>query len=107
MPAAFYTVPALAAPALVLSGGADPVTPPRHGARTAQALGASARHVVVPEAGHGVMALPCLRDALFRFIDADTDAAAQQVDAGCAKAVPRPPAFVPLAPAAQQPGAPR
>jgi pimeloyl-ACP methyl ester carboxylesterase len=107
VPAAFYTAPALAAPALVLSGGADPVTPPRHGARTAQALGASARHVVVPQAGHGVMALPCLRDALFRFIDADTDAAAQQVDAGCAKAVPRPPAFVPLAPAAQQPGAPR
>jgi pimeloyl-ACP methyl ester carboxylesterase len=107
VPPAFYTMPALAAPALVLSGGADPVTPPRHGARTAQALGASARHVVVPQAGHGVMALPCLRDALFRFIDADTDAAAQQVDAGCARAVPRPPAFVPLAPAAPQPGAPR
>ncbi len=100
VPPAFYTVPALPAPALLLSGGADPVTPPRHGARIAQALGPSARHVVVPQAGHGVMALPCVRDVLFRFIDADTDAAAQQVDTGCAAALPRPPAFVPLAPAA-------
>lgn len=106
VPAAFYTVPTLAAPALVLSGGADPVTPPRHGERIARALGGSARHVVVAEAGHGVMALPCLRDVLFRFIDADTDAAAQQVDAGCARALPRPPVFVPLA-AAGQPGAPK
>jgi pimeloyl-ACP methyl ester carboxylesterase len=99
VPAAFYTVPALPAPALVLSGGADPVTPPRHGERVAKALGASARHVVVPQAGHGTISLPCMRDVLFRFIDADTDSAAQQVDAGCAAALPRPPAFVPLAPA--------
>ena len=35
----------------------DPVTPPRHGERVARALGAKARHVVVPQAGHGVMAL--------------------------------------------------
>jgi len=106
VPAEFYRVPTLAAPTLVLSGGADPVTPPRHGERIAKALGASARHVVVPQAGHGVMALPCIRDVLFRFIDADTDAAAQQVDASCAVAIPRPAAFVPLA-AATTPGAPK
>jgi hypothetical protein len=52
--------------------------------------------VVVPEAGHGVMALPCLRDAVFRFIDAAGDDEALQVDADCARAVPRPPAFVPV-----------
>ncbi|MCE2908789.1 MAG: alpha/beta hydrolase, partial [Burkholderiaceae bacterium] len=86
----------------------DPVTPQRHGERIARALGPAARHVVVPQAGHGVMALPCLRDALFRFIDADSDAAAQQIDTGCAAALPRPPAFVPLAPAAAAvPGAPQ
>jgi pimeloyl-ACP methyl ester carboxylesterase len=100
VPPEFYRVPALPAAALVLSGGADPVTPPRHGERITQALGPSARHVVVAQAGHGVMALPCVRDVLFRFVDADTDAAAQQVDAGCAAKLPRPPAFVPLAPAA-------
>ena len=39
VPAAFYTLPPAPAATLVLSGGADPVTPPRHGARVAQALG--------------------------------------------------------------------
>lgn len=96
VPAAFYTLPAAAAATLLLSGGADPVTPPRHGERVAKALGAKARHAVVPQAGHGVMALPCMRDVLFRFIDADTDDAALQVNADCARQIPRPPAFVPL-----------
>ncbi|MCW5635657.1 MAG: alpha/beta hydrolase [Rubrivivax sp.] len=98
VPAAFYIVPEAAPPTLVLSGGADPVTPPRHGARVARALGAKARHVVVPGAGHGVMALPCMRDVLFRFVDAADEEAALQVQADCAAALPRPPAFMPLAP---------
>ncbi len=96
VPAAFYEVPPSSAAVLLLSGGADPVTPPRHGQRMAQALGAKARHVVVPQAGHGTMALPCLRDVLFRFIDAPTDTEALKVDADCARQLPRPPAFVPL-----------
>ena len=96
VPLDFYTLPPAPAATLVLSGGADPVTPPRHGERTAKALGAKARHVVVPEAGHGVMSLACLRDAVFRFLDADSDEEALQVDADCARAVPRPPAFVPV-----------
>jgi pimeloyl-ACP methyl ester carboxylesterase len=95
VPAAFYQVPAAPSATLVLSGGADPVTPPRHGERVTQALGAKARHVVVPQAGHGVMALGCMRDVLFRFIDADTDELALKVDAACAEAMPRPGAFVP------------
>ena len=95
VPAAFYQVPAASSATLVLSGGADPVTPPRHGERVTQALGAKARHVVVPQAGHGVMALGCMRDVLFRFIDADTDELALKVDAACAEAMPRPGAFVP------------
>jgi len=95
VPAAFYQVPPAPSATLVLSGGADPVTPPRHGERVTQALGAKARHVVVPQAGHGVMALGCMRDVLFRFIDADTDELALKVDAACAEAMPRPGAFVP------------
>jgi pimeloyl-ACP methyl ester carboxylesterase len=95
VPAAFYSVPPAPAAALVLSGGADPVTPPRHGERVTKALGAKARHVVVAEAGHGVMALPCMRDVLFRFVDAADDAAALQVKADCASALPRPGVFVP------------
>ena len=95
VPAAFYSVPAAPAATLVLSGGADPVTPPRHGERVTKALGANARHVVVPQAGHGVMSLPCMRDVLFRFIDAATDADALAVDATCAVGIPRPALFVP------------
>jgi pimeloyl-ACP methyl ester carboxylesterase len=100
VPAAFYTLTAARSAVLVLSGGADPATPPRHGERVARALGPLARHVVVPQAGHGVMSLGCMSDALFHFINAATDAQALQVDAGCAKAVPRPTAFVPPARAA-------
>ena len=94
---AFYTVPASQAPALVLSGGLDPVTPVRHGARIAQALGSKAQHVVVPNAGHGVMTLECMRDVLYRFIDSEDDAQATAVDAACVKTIPRPPAFMPVA----------
>jgi pimeloyl-ACP methyl ester carboxylesterase len=100
VPAAFYTLPPAPVPTLVLSGGADPVTPPRHGERVAQALGANARHVVVAQAGHGVMMLPCMRDVVYRFIDAEDPAGALAVEADCAARVPRPPAFVPpVAPA--------
>lgn len=104
VPPAFYGVPAAPAPVLVFSGGADPATPPRHGERAARALGPRARHVVVAEAGHGVSALPCVRDVLFRFIDAADEAAAAQVDAGCAAALPRPPVYEPLDEAAARAG---
>jgi pimeloyl-ACP methyl ester carboxylesterase len=92
VPAAFYAVAPARQPVLVLSGGLDPVTPPRHGQRVAQALGASARHVVVPNAGHGVMSVGCMRDVVFRFIDGDDPGAAAK-DADCAKSIPRPAAF--------------
>jgi pimeloyl-ACP methyl ester carboxylesterase len=94
---AFYSTPPAPAATWLLSGGDDPATPPRHGERVARALGAKARHTVVPHGGHGVMALPCLRDAVQRFIDAPSDDAALKVDRDCAAAVPRPRAFVPLA----------
>ena len=96
VPAAFYQVPPSPAPALLLSGGLDPATPPRHGERMAQALGSTARHVVVPNAGHGVMSIGCARDVIYRFIDAAQDRDATAVDAGCLKAIPRPPVFQPV-----------
>ncbi len=95
VPAAFYTVGTAPSATLVLSGGADPVTPPRHGERTAHALGNKARHIVVPQAGHGTIALPCMRDVLFRFVDAASDEEALKVDTSCAVNIPRPGAFVP------------
>ena len=96
VPPAFYTLPPARSATLVLSGGADPATPPRHGQRVVQALGPKARHQVVAHAGHGVMALPCMRDVLHRFIDAETDADALQVDTQCASRVPRPVAHLPV-----------
>jgi pimeloyl-ACP methyl ester carboxylesterase len=97
VPAAFYRMPPAPAPVLLLSGGLDPVTPPRHAERAAKALGPRARSIVVANAGHGLMSIGCLRDVIFRFVDAEDEAAALAVDGGCAATVPRPPAFRPLA----------
>jgi pimeloyl-ACP methyl ester carboxylesterase len=99
VPPAFYTLTPARVATLLMSGGADPATPPHHGQRAAAALGAKARHVVVAQAGHGVMALPCMRDVLFRFIDAPDDEAALKVDADCASKLPRAAVFTPPAPA--------
>lgn len=104
VPADFYRLPPAPSPVLVMSGGADPATPPRHGERVAKALGAThperVQHLVVPQAGHGVMAVGCVRDLLFRFIDAKTDAAALPPnftnDATCATRIPRPTVFQPV-----------
>jgi len=103
VPPAFYTIPASRTPTLLLSGGLDPATPPRHAARVAQALGPAARQVVVANAGHSVLGIGCARDLLFRFIDAADDASAAAVDAGCLKNIPRPGVFRPIAAAAEGP----
>ena len=92
----FYSMAAAKSPVLLLSGGADPVTPPRHGERVAKALGPQARHIVVPAAGHGVLGLPCMRELLFRFIDAKQDSEALAQDASCATGIPRPGVFTPV-----------
>ena len=97
VPPEFYTVTPGRAPVLLLSGGVDPATPPRHGERVARALGPAAQHVIVPNAGHGVMAIGCMRDVVYRFIDTPDDREATRVDASCVKAIPRPAAFEPIA----------
>lgn len=96
VPADFYKIQPSSTPTLLFSGGADPATPPRHGARVAAALGPAAQHVVVPNAGHGVLGVGCARDLLYRFMDAADDRAASAVDASCVKAIPRPGAFIPM-----------
>lgn len=100
VPAGFYQLPPAPSPVLVLSGGADPATPPRHGERVAKALAMGhperVQHLVVPEAGHGVAALGCVSDLLLRFIDAKTDTSALPQDGRCATRIPRPSAFQPI-----------
>ncbi|MES2889742.1 MAG: alpha/beta hydrolase [Pseudomonadota bacterium] len=93
VPAGFTTVATSPVPWLLLSGGLDPITPPRHGQRMAEALGPLARHVVLPHAGHGLMGVGCLGEVITRFFDSVDDAGALAVDAGCAQDVPRPPMF--------------
>lgn len=100
VPPEFYKVPPAPSPVLVMSGGADPATPPRHGERVAKALAAGhperVQHLVVPESGHGVMAVGCVRDIVFRFIDAKSAADALPQDSACATRIPRPVAFQPV-----------
>ncbi|MES3013374.1 MAG: alpha/beta hydrolase [Pseudomonadota bacterium] len=96
VPEAFYSIPPSRTPALLLTGGLDPATPPRHAARVAKALGPAAQLVVVPNAGHSVLGIGCARDVLYRFIDAADDTAATAVDASCLKAIPRPGVFRPI-----------
>lgn len=102
LPADQAELPPSPAPVLMLSGGVDPVTPPRHAQRSAQALGAKARHLVAPHHGHGVLATPCGRPLLARFIEAEDEAEAlgPALEAGraCLSAMPRPPVYLPPSP---------
>jgi pimeloyl-ACP methyl ester carboxylesterase len=66
-------------PALLLSGEADPVTPPGSGARAAQAF-SDVRHVVVPGQGHGQLATGCAPRVIAAFLDAGT---ARGLDTQC------------------------
>jgi hypothetical protein len=99
IPAEFYAIRPARSATLVLSGGADPATPPRHGERVARELGAKVRHQVVAHAGHGVMGLPCMSDVIYRFVDAESEDDALRVDTTCAAAIPMPLVFTPPSPA--------
>ena len=103
LPPGFRGMPPSAAPVLAFSGTLDPVTPPRHGERVVQALGdvrqgGRARHVVVPNAGHGVLGVGCASELMQHFVAAATQAEALALDATCLKRLPRPPAFEPPRP---------
>ncbi len=58
----------IAAPALLLSGALDPVTPP-HRARSAARTMPKAQHLIVAQAGHGVSGLGCAPRLLREFLD--------------------------------------
>jgi pimeloyl-ACP methyl ester carboxylesterase len=92
VPDAFYQVPRSEVPVLILSGGLDPATPPRHGAALAERLG-RARHVVAPHLGHGVSSHACAARLITQFVrSADTDA----LDPSCLEKLPAPSFFEPV-----------
>jgi pimeloyl-ACP methyl ester carboxylesterase len=94
VPPGFYEIPTSRTPVLVLSGGLDPATPPRHGARVAEQLG-NTRHIVAPYLGHIVSTSGCAPAQMARFI---RDAAFDRVDAACLTRLPAATFFEPIDP---------
>ncbi len=86
----FFKISPSASPALLFSGGIDPVTPTPYGALVAQALGKKARHLSIDHSGHGLLSHGCVSDVVYRFINANDDTAAMAVDATCVRQIPRP-----------------
>lgn len=84
VPTAFYAVPNADVPVLLLSGGADPATPPRHGAAIAGKL-KRARHFVAANLGHGVTAHGCAPELVTKFI---RQASFDGLDPGCLDKMP-------------------
>lgn len=93
VPAAFYEIPAADVPVLILSGGADPATPPRHGQAVARRL-PRALHLVAPNLGHGVSAQGCAPELIARFV---RQAGFDGIDGGCLERLPAPLFFRPPA----------
>jgi pimeloyl-ACP methyl ester carboxylesterase len=66
-------------PTLLLSGEADPVTPPADAERAARGL-ARHRHLILSGEGHGQLATGCVPKLMAEFLDA---AAPEKLDAAC------------------------
>jgi len=76
---------------LILSGGADPVTPPSYGERVAETL-PNALHIVNPFQGHVQIALGCMPTVVSNFIVRGDTA---NVDFGCLERLRAEPFFRP------------
>ena len=79
-------------PTLLLSGEADPVTPPRDAQQVAQGL-LHHRHLVLPGEGHGQLATGCVPRLMAEFLN---DASPEGLDAACLKQQAPPTFFVSL-----------
>ena len=86
----FRDLPVIEAPALLLSGEADPVTPPRYAEQAAARL-PNSLHLVAPHYGHGVIGVGCLPRIAARFIQSG---AVDGLETDCLESVPPPPFFV-------------
>jgi len=81
---------ASAVPALFLSGGDDPVTPPAYAHRAAAGF-SHAREIVLPGFGHGQLSSPCMDRVLAQFL---ITANAEQLDVSCTAAARPMPFFI-------------
>jgi pimeloyl-ACP methyl ester carboxylesterase len=57
-------------PTLYLSGGLDPVTPPRY-VESLKASLPQSTHLILPDYGHNISYVSCIQDAMIEFIDSD------------------------------------
>lgn len=80
-------------PALLLSGTADPVTPPSYGEHVRSGL-TQGLHVVLEGQGHGQLATGCVPRLLAQFLERGS---AQDLDVSCTRAVVPEPFFVSFA----------
>jgi len=103
VPAGFHQVPRSEVPVLVLSGGLDPATPPRHGTSVAERLG-HARHVVSPYLGHGLSGQACAPRLITQFV---RTADVRTLEVGCLEKLPAAAFFEPVEAAASGSRGPR
>jgi len=73
-------------PVLILSGGIDPATPPRHGELVAATL-PNSRHFIAPNLSHGVSSHGCAPRLIEKFVKAGSTAG---LDGDCLARLPRP-----------------
>jgi len=92
VPDDFYTPVSSKVPTLVLSGGIDPATPPRHAEEVIATL-PNARHLIAPNLGHGVSLHGCAPRLIERFIRQGN---ANGIDGKCLEQIPRPLYVLPL-----------
>lgn len=86
VPKDFYDPVKSDVPVLLLSGGIDPATPPRHAEAVLAGL-SRGKHLIAPNLGHGVSMQGCAPDLIKRFIE---DGNADKVDGACLNKIPRP-----------------
>jgi pimeloyl-ACP methyl ester carboxylesterase len=78
------------APVLIFSGNMDPVTPPKYGEEVARHL-PNSRHIIIPEAGHGVDGMTdpgCIDRIIIEFMDKGN---ARNLDTNCVERMAAPP----------------
>ena len=92
VPAEYYEPVRSDVPTLILSGGIDPATPPRHGDLVAATL-PNARHFVAPHLGHGVSLHGCAPRLIESFV---RKGSATELDGKCLQRIPRPLFVMPL-----------
>ena len=90
IPADYHDPVSSNVPVLIFSGTMDPVTPPQRGEEVAKYL-PNSRHVIIPQAGHGVDGLSdqgCVDRIIIEFMDKGS---ARDLDTSCVERMAAPP----------------